>query len=287
MNPDDAIVTQGNLSYYCAQSTVVSIRTSLAEVKLCRIQFGSDGSIYVPFPYLKLKRGILSEVVDLPPPEGPFKLELAKNGVAVDYDVKFSHHASGVVRFSRTGADDVWPRRKSFPLSTEIGKVFQLQVDRLSGLDWVTKIQAKELPLVFSFPDQHPMGVILIAGWRRKDDIMSSGRPIGVMVGPRSDGIHRKTGAVNRWAFLGQPPASPLQDHVLMLAVEAAPAIDSCTTPTMVFFGGFDPHEEKPGRIVKRSKGLLAFMYPFTGDTSGKAGKQTVAFGARRLSPRR
>ena len=156
MNADDAIVTEGNLSYYCAQSTVVSVRTSLAELKLCRIRFGSDGSIYVPFPYLKRKRGVLSEIIDQPPPEGPFTYDLGKKGVVVDYDAKFSHHTSGVVRFSRTGATDAWPRRKSFPLGSEIGRVFQVQVDGLSGLEWVTKIQAKELPLVFSFPYDHP-----------------------------------------------------------------------------------------------------------------------------------
>jgi len=262
MNADDAIVSERNLSYYCASSVVVSVQTPLANVKLCRIQFGGDGSIYVPFPYLNSKRGLLSEVVEHPPAAGPFTYDLSKNGVVVDYDVKFSHHTSGVVRFSRTGKEDPWPRRKSFPLAEEIGRVFQVQVDRFGGLEWVTKVQRKELPLVFSFPDEHPMGVTLVAEWRRKDDIMSSGSPPGVHIGPRSAGMHRHTGAVNRWAFVGQHRTSPLQEHVLMLSVQSVPAIDGAHSPTMVFFGGLDPHEHKPGRTVSGSSGFLAFMYP-------------------------
>jgi hypothetical protein len=272
MRADDTIVTEGNLSYYRAQSTVVSVQTSMADVKLCRIQFGSDGSIYIPLPYLNAKRGLLSEILDHPSSQAPFTYDLAKNGVTVDYDVKFSHHSSGVVRFSKTGKQDAWPRRRSFPLSSEIGLLFQLQVHLLSGLKWVTKPERNDLPLTFSFPDTHPVGIKLIAHWRRKSDIRASVHPAGESVGPRSEGIHKPTGAVHRWAFLGQPAASPLNDHVLMLAVEPVAAIDGADVPTMVFLGGFNPHEITPSRPRYDSVGCLAFMYPCRAPETRKDG---------------
>ena len=273
MREDDTIVTEGNVSYYAAASTVVYVKTPLAEVKVCRILFSKDGSILVPFQYLKAKRGVLAHVTQLPPEQGPFTYDLGKEGVVVDYDVKFSHHRSGVAHFSKTGETDLLPRRVSFPL-TEIGHVFQLHVYWMGGLEWVSEPKKKDLSLGFAFHDEHPIGVRLYAEWRRKDDIGANAIRPGVNVGPRSDAIRRSTGEVQRFAFLGQPAGFPYRDHLLMLSVAPVPAATGADVPTMIFFGGFDPHERTPQRASPKSSGFLAFLYPSNSNRASPPAKR-------------
>jgi hypothetical protein len=113
------LVTEDRLRFWTAPSTTVLVTTPLGAFKLFKIMFGEDGSIYVPFPYLDTKRGILTEA-DPATEADPKTLQLRRNGVVVDYDVKFAHHASGIVHFSKSGEKDLLPRLRSISVALRI-----------------------------------------------------------------------------------------------------------------------------------------------------------------------
>ncbi|MFC1511691.1 hypothetical protein ACFL5H_00660, partial [Candidatus Latescibacterota bacterium] len=207
------ICTEQNLTYYSAIKTVVTLQTPVAEYKLCRIIFGSDGSIYIPFPYFSTKQGIVSEVDYNPYSGPPTQLDFSVNGIPVPYDVKFTHHPSGIVHFSKTGEIERLSQKRSFPLETQIGHVFNLFVFQPSGLNLVGSLQARDLHIGFEFQRNHPIGIHLRAEWCRKNDIKTNIQPPGGNVGPILNAIHRETGVNSPSAFLGQPPELPLQNN--------------------------------------------------------------------------
>ena len=127
-------VTDGSLSYVVSSQVLIFAQTPAGPRKICRIVYSADGSIMVPFPYLSQKRGILSTQKDDPQKVGPVTYELAKGGIVVDYDVKYSHHTTGRVHFSKTGRTDRLPGRDCFDLKTGSGLLFMVQVFDLSGL---------------------------------------------------------------------------------------------------------------------------------------------------------
>jgi hypothetical protein len=70
----------------------VLVTTQLGAFKLFKIMFGADGSIYVPFPYIDVKRGILSEA-DAATEEDPKTLQLRRNGPQRDSGNAFARVA--------------------------------------------------------------------------------------------------------------------------------------------------------------------------------------------------
>jgi hypothetical protein len=263
MRKDETIQTEGNVSYYASRSAVVCVQTPFVRKKICRVEFSKrDGSIMVPFPYLSAKRGVLSNVVNLPPEGGPYQYDLVQDGVVVEYDVKFNHHRSGIAQFSKDGPNDKLPRRRVFPLEGT-GKVFELHVQSLTGLDWVAKPGKHDLLLNFAFGDEHPLGICLHGEWWRKSEVAVRSWPPGSMVGPRSNAMDRKTGVATRFAFLGAPKGFPLTDHVLLLSIRAVPPAEGPAIPTMAFLGAVTTRacQESYGEMP----GFLAFLYPYTG----------------------
>jgi hypothetical protein len=259
-----ALRIDGNLRYFGAKSFVVAIKTSMARVKLCRIQFGGDGSIYVPFPYSKTKRGVVGAVRSEPASGTQVQLNIAKAGVAVEQDVKFTHHVSGIVQFSRTGMGVPLPRRRSFPLSG-IGHLFELQVYWLSGLTWVADIKPRDLVLEFNFGARHPTGVFLRAEWRTKANVQTNAVPAGGTVGPTSEALNIEGRTRGRVVFIGPPKDCPLQSHVVTLTAEEVPIPVGISTPTMIFLGGYDDQHATRAPNISTITGALAFMYPYTG----------------------
>jgi hypothetical protein len=113
------------LRFHAAVATTVVATTPSGTFKLFKVVFmKNDGSVYVPFPYLNEKREILSEIDPETEPD-PKTVDLRRNGIVVDYDVKCSFHTSGIVQFSKSGEGDILPRRTGFPLNGgPIGRLF-------------------------------------------------------------------------------------------------------------------------------------------------------------------
>ncbi len=264
MNPQDAVESDGRLSYYAARECVIVLITPLAKFKVCRINFGKDGSIYVSFPYCKEKSGILSE---LQPPDGatgPITYNLDCGGMRVSTDTKFSHHRSGAVQFSKTGFFRKAPRRQSFPLDGPIGHVFDLNVYWPAGFDLLEKPKKKDLHLAFGFRDRHPVAVLINAQWRRKADILANTDPPHGKVSPSTEVTHRESGLVRRVHFLGQPQGYPLRDHLLMITGGEVQLPTGADRTGMVFVGGWNTHEDVGDSSTPR-KDALVFMYPAGG----------------------
>lgn len=240
------------------REVVVFATTPFMRVKLCRITFGSDGSVYVSFPYSSAKRGLLSRTVDPPEQSGPVTYDLTKEGVAVPVDVKFSHHASGIVGFSRTGLKSRLPRQQSFPLKSGEGVMFQLHVQWLGGFTWADSKGSKTPTVGFEFRDTHPFGLKVEGQWMRKTVVaqntfgLSSEPP-----GPRVQAVHRATGIPKYFIFLGQPVSLPLKDHVLAISVEPVAIPTGAESSGMIFVGGFGRDPE----TLRAS--ALSFMYPY------------------------
>jgi hypothetical protein len=265
MDPNAATTSDSGVSYFRAADVVLCARSPLARVKLCRIKFGKDRSIYISFPYLREKRGILSTIRDTPGATGPRTYDFRGGGVVVSVDVKFSHHTSGMTGFSLTGLMMRLPRAAGFPLEAGTGPIFQLHAHQLSGFTWLEegKTKARDLVLGFDFTNAHPFAVRVESHWWKKSVVAantfgSTGDGPSRGPGPRVEAFNRHTGLPRYFLFLGQPLDSPLQEHILAVTIEAVPVPTGAETPGMVFLGGFG-REESGGTTA------LAFMYPFTG----------------------
>lgn len=256
VKPSAPVKKEGRLRFYVAPEFTIVARTPFGAFKLFKITFGRDGSIYVPFPYMDKKRGILAEA-DPASESDPRTLNLRRNGTIVDYDVKFSHHTSGVVQFSKSGEPAHLPRRQSFPLTAPFGRLFEF---RLYGLRGFAKFDGKAakraLAVPFFFPDRHPTALLVAVEWRRKADILNNST--GNELGPLVNMVRRGNGAFSSGLLLGQPTSSPLQEHVLLVSAGEILHADGADHPTSVFLGGWDAHEE----TAPSSARMLVFLYP-------------------------
>lgn len=190
-----SVVQDGPLRYHAAADTTVYAVTLKGRYKLFRILFGKDGSIYIPFPYLDTKRGVLSAVDPAIQPN-PKKLDLKRDGVVVTEDVKFSHHTSGIVQFSKSGGQDLLPRRRSFRLDGPIGRIFDLHVYWIDGFKQLAlKKNKRTLLLPFDLRDKERTSLRISGEWRRKRDIVDNLEPGGRWLGPRVSAVERKTAA--------------------------------------------------------------------------------------------
>jgi hypothetical protein len=243
-------VTDGSLSYVVSSQVLIFAQTPAGPRKVCRILYSTDGSIMVPFPYLTQKRGILSALKDDPDKLGPVTYELAKDGVVVDYDVKYSHHTTGRVHFSKTGRTEILPGRNCFDLRTGSGVLFFVQIYDLDGLAALDqKEQPGEFRLGMNFPAHVPRGIEVRASWIRKATVMAQNG--GRTIGPSGTARNGRT-----TVLMAQPLSSPLQDHLLVLNFGEVAVPSGSDRPTMVFFGGIDaPTTAEPG--------FLAFLYPY------------------------
>ena len=273
----ELIEQDGPLLYFAAKEAVLAVRTPLATWKIARVSFGRDGSVYVQFPYLRRKSGILSELDVDPSITGPVTYDLKAKGVRVSTDVKFSHHTLGLVAFSKTGHVSHAPRRQSFRLDGPIGHVFQLHVNWLSGFKLLDSPKKGIAYLGFDFPDRHPSSVLIRAEWRRKRDIAGNIFPPGGQSGPATQVMKRAGGSPFSVYFLGQPKSYPLQDHLLMIAGGSIPLPSGADRPGMIFLGGWSPHEGQPDPSRKNMGNCLAFLYPVAEQSTEWEGDSTAS----------
>jgi len=264
------LLQQGPLRYYATADMTVLAATPRGKFKLFRLLFGKDGSIYLPFPYLEAKRGVLAEVDPSSEPD-PKTLDLRRTGVVVEEDVKFAHHSTGSVHFSKTkGTKEqalTLPGRSSFALSGE-GRVFDLRFYWTLGLTTYDELKpGRTLPLIIPF-SEHPTGLRVWGMWRRKSWLLASRENESMVVGPQHVGTNRATGARESFVFLGQPADFPHQEHLLLISYGIEPAPTGADVPTMLFWGGHDAQDDGTPTTTK----MLAFMYPCNGP--GQAARQ-------------
>lgn len=255
------IAVEGRLRFYRTKEAVIVARTPESVHKLARFTFGRDGSIYVQFPYLDRKVGVIAELPVDPKVPGPVQYNLRELGERVGTDVKFSHHASGEVRFSKTGQVIKTPLRQSFHLGGPIGRVFELSAFHLHGFHKLGKRSKNTVFLGFNFREGVE-GVRIRAEWRRKTGIVANIEPAGSMTGPATTALHRETRVEEAVYFVGPPLDRPHQQHVLMVSSSRVGLPDGADQPSMVFLGGWDPHERTADEPPQKLGNCLAFLYP-------------------------
>jgi hypothetical protein len=259
-----ALRADGTLQYLAGSTIIVCAGAYDADYEVCHIVFGSDGSIYVQCPKFPHEDGVLTEARFPVPNEPPFQINFSlKNGLTPDR-VKYSHHTSGAVHFSQTGKMPSRFERRSIPLAMSIGRLFQLFVYHPYACSALRAEMPKRDRVVLKnrFKRGLPSGVVIVADWRRRDDIRNSARPAGMTIGPRENVVETISGFETQTWFIGQQSKSPLQDHILMLRCVETTVPTGVDKPTVILIGGWDPHEVPVRGQVVQQTGCLAFMYP-------------------------
>jgi hypothetical protein len=264
MSNEQFIAQEGQLRYFCSPDARVLIATPLAVHQACHIRFSKDGSIFVQFPhFLGGSEGILSCLALTGKEVGQTTVDLKPTGKVVSSLVKLSHHPDGKVHFSQDGKIKTAIGRAAWPLSSSIGKVFELNFFHLSGLALLGDPKTvRKLSLPFAIVDQIPIAVSIVGEWLRKADLVAAIHPRGGTTGPAPMIASKKTGEKAQRFLLGQPPGYALRDHVLMLTCRPIPLPEGAKKPTAIILGGWDPHEAAIGAQPVENKGLLVGMYP-------------------------
>jgi hypothetical protein len=258
----DGIVQEGALRYFAYSDFVLLAVTPGVAYKIARITFGKDGSIYVQFPYCAEKQGWIGILPIDPDKDDPTTYKLSEHGSFVATDVKFAHHTSGAVHFSKTGDSAIPPtRRVSWPLTGPLGHLFALQVIEPERFNQLEKRdnRAKYLGVQMS---PGTTSISWHAEWRRKRDVEQNMEPARGIAGPTTKVRSRRMGEESEVIFLGQPEGFGARDHILMLTSGSPEVPKGFRGTGMTFLGGWDAHEVEKSGDRPDVHGCLAFLYP-------------------------
>lgn len=257
------IETIGRLRVIAAQSATITVATRARHFQVCQVAFDKNGSILVQCPYFPGRKGILASPSQDPEAEGPVTYDLTEGGKLTSHLVKLSHHPDGNIHFSQDGKILTAVRRRTFPLPTTIGLVFQLYIYYPEKFKEATKAKKGRAYLPFDFAERLPQAITVFAEWRRRRAMEANLDPPNGVTGPVAEIINRKTGVTSTVFFLMQPNGFALRDYLLIVGVEPTLPLPNVTEPTMILMGGFDPNEvAEPGQ-KGRHTGLLIWKYPF------------------------
>jgi hypothetical protein len=242
-----------------SEIVVLSIKANGSRHKILQLLFGSDGSLYVTFPYFKHSEGILA-VATIPAGVSRTDINLAHAGKVSSHRVKYSHHPRGQAHFSQSGKVKTEIKRQSVALAEQEGHIFTVLLKRLRCFERTNeKSDAASTPkrttLTFEIPERAD-SFRVVGRWYWIEDLVAEPRPrvVGPIVSTK-----RPDGTVQN-AFIVANPASRAE-HVLLLTCEVDHAI-SADPEFLGFYGGFDP----PSAILDTTKptSFLAFIYPAT-----------------------
>ena len=152
--------------------------------------------------------------------------------------MKFSHHTSGLARFSKAGLEDRTPARASFPLTGPIGHVFQLHVYHLKGFKKFKVPKKGLLHLGFEFPQSIPQGLLIRGEWRRKKDIIRNIHLPWGTAGPEADLFSRVTKSKAAGYFVPPPVDSPSRTTCSLSRVVLSGCRTAWTSPGWCSSGG-------------------------------------------------
>lgn len=281
--PADAVSERAfkNLRFLAAPRATVTVGSYDAEYQICQITFARrDGSIFVQFPYLGKKAGLLSIARFPADQSGSVTLAFGEHAKTTSHLAKYSHHPDGVALFSQDGKVKSEVRRESFRLDGPLGHLFQLHAYHPSGFTRFdqAKRRAGRAYLRNVFQDRLPGAVTIRAEWRRKQSIVDNIQPLGGVSGPLSRVESRLTGERFMVHFLGAPEGYPLQEHVLMVTVAPTVELASFDEPSIVFLGGYDHHEVAETGMSAHQTSCLLALYPIGAHAELASRVQSIDF---------
>ena len=222
-----------------------------------QIFFGKDGSLFLSFPYLHNKIGILSAATIPANGEKTAQVDLQEGGKVTSHLVKYSHHPDGRAHFSQDGKIYTAIKRQSIALDVQEGHLFSLLIQGLTALEPVNPIRDVNnggKKTVIEFQVQPTPAMKIIGRWYDVNRLRASTptATIGPIIPINTDGNRMQQAII-----VASPHANAR--HVLLLTCDEHPTLG--TDPeAFMFYGGFDPRDA----IVDPNKeaGFLAFHYP-------------------------
>lgn len=247
---------------------VIVIKDNETIYKIFQISFGKDGSLFVHFPYFSDSNGLASRVQLRAGLKYPVKnVSLTDSGKVTSHRIKFSHHPDGRTHFSQTGKIFTRVKKQAVPLEDINGHIFTVM---LQGLTSFTVGGAKkdkhgwseERSVVeFNVTGLKANAFKFVALWMPFDALGKSMDVVGAekeKVGPK---IIRRLGNNPSVGFLiGPPYGNPMDDYVLVVAIEPVDPIESNLDPTLLFMGGFDSVDVV--NDLSKDTSVLTLMYP-------------------------
>lgn len=220
-----------------AERHLISVGSGEGLVKIALVQFHTDGSIFVHFPYHPDVAGIAARC-ELPAGE-QHTYHLADFGKITSHKVKYSHHPDGYCLFSQDGKVVSAVRNRSAPLDADPGHIFSIDVQGLSQFremsperDYYAGRYGRGL---FDFQaDRFPARVHIVAFWKRlKSDVKKA-----EIASPSRNNLGM--GARDYIVFL-PPDRFPIGDHALFvdLVEELDAPLDPNAEFLLLFSGGF------------------------------------------------
>lgn len=251
----------GRLRFLRASSFVVMVGPSEDRRKMCRINFGSDGSIFFSFSYFPQTQGILAEG-RYRKGDPSAKIPLTERGKVTSHLVKLTHHTSGEVLFSQSGKVRSEIRTKSFPLLDGCGFVLQQNLYNTRSLAPFQPKAGRKNDAGLHFRDQAGLkaNLSLTVEWHTLEFMEALVHPTQNAIGPDIKVFKQAMHMEPYPAFLvAQPSSSPLARHCLVVSCGPIDPIAALTDPHMVILGGWGPCEvDDQGR----DHSMLAAMYP-------------------------
>jgi len=250
-----------NIDAVRCDRVVSVIKAGSLRVKAFQVFFGKDGSLFVSFPYLRNRTGILS--ASAIPANGALEsqVNLEQGGKVTSHLVKYSHHPDGRAHFSQTGKIVTAIKRQSIALDTQHGHLFSLLIQGFGALD-VAEPETDAPPTskrhVINFELAESTPAIRFVGRWFDVNRMRFNAPTPT-IGPMVPLIE-PDGLTTRPAILIASPYANAR-HVLTLSCEPIPTLGP-EPEIFMFYGGFDPEETMMD--VTKEAGFLAFRYPIS-----------------------
>lgn len=250
-----------------SQQYVICVQVGDARYKVAQLMFsGSDGSLFVQFPYYRHTDGLLAAATL---EAHGSSLDLTDGGRITSHLVKYAHHPDGEAHFSQTGKVLTRVRRRATPLDEIDGHCFTIQVYGLEGFAPLDRALVDVPPtrrrtiISFLFESERPEAVKIVGRLHGADDMLSTaarGLSAPAVIGPivaTEDARGQMRPAFLVSTLSGQPG----ERRLLRLECESVPVPgESAGGPLLVFLGAFDPPAIALNQSLATS--MLALQYP-------------------------
>jgi hypothetical protein len=244
---------------------VITCNVNNKKYKIFQIIFGSDGSLFVNFPYYLNSEGLVSLVKYPKNIEQPTDLNLEPGGRVTSHLVKYTHHLDGEAHFSQDGLVKTEIRKKSIPLHGVNGHIFTTQLQGLKNFKSTNIRESssiKRMILTFNLGDSEPDAIKIVGRIYSSEQVINRFRskfPVSE-IGPIAPMIVR--GKQYSAPFLSPPIHNPSDNYILTLTCEKVPKLDKQESTTLTFIGGFDSHDLINNLSADTT--FLALCYPIS-----------------------
>jgi len=252
------------INFFRSKRFVITCDVNNKKYRIFQVIFGTDGSLFVNFPYYLNSKGLVSFVTYPKNIGQPIDLNLVPGGKVTSHLVKYSHHLDGEAHFSQDGQVMTENRKKSIPLHSINGHIFTIQLQGLKDFKSTNKkgITSKKTILSFNLGDFEPDAIKIVGRIYLIEQLINrfwSIFPVSE-IGPVAP--MNVSGKHYHALFLSPPINNPSNNYILTLTCEKVPKLDKRESSTLTFIGGFDAHDLINNLSIDTT--FLALYYPIS-----------------------